>query len=65
MFVTKCDICKKQIRDEGKSVSAGFGNYLSHYSFCEKCGKPIQAFLTKNKLKNRYETKSATSKKGK
>jgi len=58
MLVTKCDICKKQIKGKEKAASASFGSfYMSSYVFCEKCGKPVRDFLTNNKLKNKYDIK--------
>lgn len=47
MFVTKCDLCKKNIK--GKPVIAGFG-ILDRIELCEKCGASILKFLKKKKL---------------
>lgn len=47
MLVTKCDSCKKLIKDD-KSIIAGIG--FSRVELCEKCGAPISKFLEKNKL---------------
>lgn len=47
MRITKCDLCKKRIKEQ--PVTAGFG-YLSNVELCEKCGLPILKFLKKNKL---------------
>jgi hypothetical protein len=47
MRITKCDICKKQIK--GKSIIVGFG-FLPMVEFCEKCGAPILKFLKKHKF---------------
>ncbi|MFH1894432.1 MAG: hypothetical protein ABH813_00800 [Patescibacteria group bacterium] len=47
MQVTKCDLCKKVIKD--KSVTAARG-YLDRAELCQKCGAPILKFLRKNKF---------------
>ena len=52
MIVTKCDICKKEIR--GEAVIADFNKHFSTQTFCLKCGKPVADFLNKLK-KNKYE----------
>lgn len=49
MITTKCDLCKKEIKNNMQSVSAGFGMW-SGYNFCWECGKPIISFLKKHKL---------------
>jgi hypothetical protein len=60
MFITKCDICGKEISND-KTATAGYGRLLSHYSFCDTCGKPIVAFLKKNKLMKDEEEKKKTT----
>ena len=47
MNITKCDICKKNLKDE--SVRAGF-SFFGAKDFCFKCGKPILDFLKKHKF---------------
>ena len=47
MRITKCDLCKKQIK--GDSVTAGFG-FLQRAELCQKCGSSILIFLKKRKL---------------
>ena len=47
MHITKCDICKKQIKEEPIIVGA---NYWEKKELCEKCGAPILRFLKKHKL---------------
>lgn len=49
MFITKCDVCKKEIKKGEQHIIAG-ENWLSQFSFCTRCGKPIAAFLKKHKL---------------
>lgn len=46
MTVTKCDFCKKNIKD--KAVTAGLG--YKHFELCYTCGAPVLDFLKKNKL---------------
>ncbi len=48
MLITKCDGCRKQIKNHDEKVVAGRG--WPQFSFCERCGKPILAFLKKRKL---------------
>lgn len=46
MTVTKCDFCKKNIKE--KVVMAGLG--YKHFELCHSCGVPILDFLKKNNL---------------
>ena len=46
MTVTKCDFCKKNIKE--KVVTAGLG--YKHFDLCHTCGAPVLAFLKKNNL---------------
>ena len=60
MLITKCDICKKEIKKREQIVLAGRGSHFATNSFCLDCGKPVLDFLKKvlysknrkNKLKN-------------
>jgi len=52
MNISKCDICKKRLKD--KPVRAGMG-YFTGNDFCLKCGKPILDFLKKHKLLDKEE----------
>jgi ribosome-binding protein aMBF1 (putative translation factor) len=47
MWITKCDLCKKEI--EGDHVTAGAG-YSSKVELCQNCGLPVIKFLKKNKF---------------
>lgn len=47
MFITKCDLCKKNIKKRPITVSFGF---YERVELCEKCGLPILKFLKKKKL---------------
>jgi len=49
MHITKCDICKKQLKDRNDSVRAGIGLFREK-DLCPDCGKPILNFLKKHKL---------------
>src|SRR6266849_3786821 len=40
MIVTRCDLCKRVIKDS-EEITAGFG--WKRYSLCVRCGKPIYA----------------------
>lgn len=53
--LTKCGICKKEVKDRKQVVFAGV--YLSQNSFCEKCGKPVAKFLNKVNKKNGKQNK--------
>lgn len=46
MTVTKCDFCKKNIKD--KVVMAGLG--YKRFELCYTCGAPVLDFLKKNNL---------------
>ncbi|MEK7501099.1 MAG: hypothetical protein AAB642_03170 [Patescibacteria group bacterium] len=49
MRVTKCDLCRKDIKDQ--PVTAGFGFFSSSGAeLCRKCGGPILSFLRKHKF---------------
>ena len=48
MTVYKCDICKKEIKDEKSDVTVS--QYLRSNIFCANCAKPIAIFLKKHKL---------------
>lgn len=47
MIITKCDLCKKDIKNEPITASIGF---FPKVELCEKCGKPIRNFLRKHKF---------------
>jgi len=50
MITHKCDICKKQIKENDKSMRVTSGFRLSGPEFHEKCAEPIIKFLEKHKL---------------
>ncbi|MBI1866518.1 MAG: hypothetical protein HYS02_01995 [Candidatus Staskawiczbacteria bacterium] len=47
MMITRCDLCKKEIKE--RPITAGFG-YWSKAELCKDCGSPIVKFLKKHKL---------------
>lgn len=49
MKVTKCDLCKKQIKKGDKPVYVYYGLY-NDKELCEKCGAPVIKFLKNKKL---------------
>ena len=50
MEVTKCDICKKNIKSAPVRASFVSDLKLNRIELCEKCGIPITEFFVKNKL---------------
>lgn len=46
MNVTKCDICKKEIR--GRKVVTGIK--WDTFDLCQSCGFPVVKFMEKHKL---------------
>lgn len=54
MRVTKCDLCKKEIK--GESVTAGVG-FFPKAELCQKCGAPILNFLRRYKFIKAKENK--------
>lgn len=51
MFIYKCDLCKKVIKNKEEMVVAGTRR-VSCFELCAKCGEPIENFLKKKKLIN-------------
>ena len=49
MRVTKCDLCKKEIKKGDKPVHVYF-EFYNDKELCEKCGDPILKFLKNKKL---------------
>ncbi|MDP3764159.1 MAG: hypothetical protein Q8Q95_00895 [bacterium] len=47
MRVTKCDLCKKNIK--GEPIIAGYG-FWHRSELCQHCGIPVFDFLKNNKL---------------
>ena len=56
MYVIKCDICKKQLKDRNDSIRAGVGLFREK-DLCQNCGKPISDFLKRHKLIKEEKTK--------
>lgn len=47
MFVQKCDLCQKEIKDP---IVASAGRLSEKLDLCFDCGKPILQFLKKHKV---------------
>jgi len=47
MRISKCDVCKKEVK-RGKSIDISMG--LNFYEFCSDCAAPVFKFLVKHKL---------------
>lgn len=57
MRITKCDICRKQIKNREVEIDISIGLWDRH-SFCFSCGTSLLVFLKKHKLlKDKTETK--------
>ena len=53
MLITRCDICKKDIKNREHIVLAGTGSSFAANTFCSNFGKPVLNFLKKiNQSKN-------------
>ena len=50
MFITKCDICKKEIKKEQDKITVGTKGHWAGFEFCSNCGKPVEKFLLQKKL---------------
>lgn len=50
MIIRKCDICKKELKEQKDMVLAGCGWPFPEHLFCAACGKPVVSFLKKHKL---------------
>jgi hypothetical protein len=50
MFVTKCDICRKQIKNYNQEIRVVTPGKLLGLAFCLNCGKPVTKFLEKYRL---------------
>lgn len=52
MKITKCDVCKKTIKDNSNNVHIGIGacSVFNSFEMCSTCGKPILKMLKSKKL---------------
>jgi len=57
MYVTKCDVCKKQIKHVNKG-SATIGFSYKEYAFCKNCNEPVLKILRKHKFIEKLGKKS-------
>jgi hypothetical protein len=55
MQVTKCDICKKQIKGYKDEVCVRPPTGFVNFAFCLNCGKPLIKFLEKHHLGEKTE----------
>ena len=60
MQVTKCDICKKEIKSYKEEVKIIAPGTLEMFAFCLVCGVPIMRFL---RSRNFLESDKRSSKK--
>lgn len=58
MDITKCDLCKKEIKDSKSSVIIRFASY-KHADLCGNCASPILKFLKKNKFIDKKDVKKS------
>ena len=45
MRITKCDLCKKTIKNWNKEIGVTQPGHISSFTFCLSCGKPVSEFL--------------------
>ena len=53
MIITKCDICKVDIKDEKISLNVVRKNtapFFASFEFCADCSVPLKNFLKRNNL---------------
>ena len=48
MTISKCDVCKKEMKNRDAVVTAGVGWH--RFDICASCGKAVRGFLEKNNL---------------
>jgi len=54
MEITKCDLCKKIIREHPIRASFVDNPNINRAELCVECGKPIVEFFEKNKLSKKH-----------
>ena len=50
MFIEKCDICKKVIKNRDERINVRVTRPYLDVALCEKCNRPILTFLRRQKL---------------
>ena len=50
MFIEKCDICKKVIKNRDDRINVRVTRPYVDVALCEKCNRPILTFLRRQKL---------------
>jgi hypothetical protein len=58
MIIKKCDICKKQIKNQMLDLAFEDPGRYKHWSFCFNCADSILVFLNKKKLIEKSNKKS-------
>jgi hypothetical protein len=56
MNITKCDICKKEIKDYKNQIGVIHPEKISNLVFCLGCGEPILKFLKKHNLAEKKQS---------
>ncbi len=55
MYITKCNICKKQIKNWNEKVRVEHKDAVDSLDFCLQCAAPVTAFLKKYQLLKKAE----------
>jgi len=50
MWITKCDTCKKEIKDTKAMIKIGYGGYLATKELCFNCGKKLLSKLGQKEI---------------
>jgi DNA-directed RNA polymerase subunit RPC12/RpoP len=62
MTITKCDICKKEVKKNAASFSVSLRDLPTRFvscTLCMDCGKPVAAFFLKHNLDSQKEGRRA------
>lgn len=60
MNIKKCDLCKKEIKDNAESFNVRFPRFDTT-DLCSTCALPILKFLKKNKIVDKEGKKIETN----
>lgn len=61
MYITKCDICTKQIKNWNEKVRVEHKEAIDSLDFCLACAAPVTAFLKKHQLLKKAEKVMTTA----
>ncbi len=61
MYITKCDICTKQIKNWNEKVRVEHKEAIDSLAFCIQCAAPVTAFLKKYQLLKKEEKVMTTA----